>query len=54
MGAEIGERRLVKSPEFGQNEALEEVLEAGNERVEKIKESILKNRNFLCSSRGVV
>ena len=43
LGAEIGEWRLDKDPEFGQNEVLEEVLEAVNETVEKKKESVLKN-----------
>ena len=31
IGEEIGERRLDKDPDFGQNGILEEVLEAGNE-----------------------
>ena len=49
---EIGERRLDKDPDFGQNGILEEVLEAGNEMVERTKASVLKNNEGFQSGKS--
>ena len=52
IGEEIGERRLDKDPDFGQNGILEEVLEAGNEMVERTKASVLKNNEGFQSGKS--
>ena len=49
---EIRERRLDKDPDFGQNGILEEVLEAGNEMVERTKASVLKNNEGFQSGKS--
>ena len=48
---EVGEKRLDKDPDFGQNGILEEVLEAGNEMVERTKASVLKNNEGFQSGK---
>ena len=52
LKALIGERRLDKDPDFGQNGILEEVLEAGNEMVERTKASVLKNNEGFQSGKS--